>query len=209
MNIREQFSQVFEPALLSEIGAKAHVIKAKQGEVLLDFGRVIRMMPLVVSGLIKVMRTGENGKELLLYYVGAGDTCPMTFTCCMERHLSEIKIIAEDDVEVLMIPVDLMDRWLMTYSTWKDFIMRSIRNHFNEMIQVVDQVAFQKLDERLVIYLKEKSRITGSPLINVSHEQIARDLATSRVVVSRLLKILEDNKKVLLYRNQIRLMKDI
>lgn len=207
MNIREKFGQVFEPELLSEIEKKATLRQAKAGEIILDSGQTIRIVPLIVSGLVKIMRTGENGKELLLNYISGGDICVMAVTCCMERHPSEIKAIAEEDVEFLAIPVDLMDIWMMKYVTWKSFIMRSIRNRMNELVNVIDQVAFQKLDERLVIYLKEKARITGSPLINISHEQIAQDMATSRVVISRLLKILEDDKKILLYRNQIRLMK--
>lgn len=206
MDIEERFRSVFEAALLSEMEAKAHPMQAKEGEVILDVGQIIRVVPLIVSGLIKVIRIGENDKELLLYYVGSGDTCVMTLTCCMERHPSEIRAVAEGDVELLAIPVDLMDVWMMKYGTWKSFIMRSIRSRLNEMVNVIDQVAFQKLDERLVLYLKEKSRIAGSSLIQISHEQISQELATSRVVVSRLLKILEDNKKVLLYRGQIRLL---
>ncbi|TAM94603.1 MAG: Crp/Fnr family transcriptional regulator [Chitinophagaceae bacterium] len=207
MNIREKFGQIFEPGLLSEIENKSRQIQLQEGEVILEAGKIIREVPLIVSGSVKIMRVGENNKELSLYYISGGDICVGAVTCCMERYPSEIKAIAEEDVEMLAIPVDLVDIWMMKYITWKSFIMRSIRSRMNEMINAIDQVAFQKLDERLVIYLKEKSRITGSPLINISHEQIAQDLATSRVVISRLLKILEDNQKILLYRNQIRIMK--
>lgn len=207
MNIREKFGQIFEPGLLSEIENKSRQIQLQEGEVILEAGKIIREVPLIVSGSVKIMRVGENNKELSLYYISGGDICVGAVTCCMERYPSEIKAIAEEDVEMLAIPVDLVDIWMMKYITWKSFIMRSIRSRMNEMINAIDQVAFQKLDERLVIYLKEKSRITGSPLINSSHEQIAQDLATSRVVISRLLKILEDNQKILLYRNQIRIMK--
>lgn len=206
MNIKAQFSQIFETELLSEIEEKATLVRAKEGEIILNAGQIIRVVPLIVSGLVKIMRTGENGKELLLYYLGGGNICVMAVTCCMERHPSEISVIAEEETELLAIPVDLMDVWMMKYVTWKSFILRSIRVRMNELVNTIDQVAFQKLDERLILYLKEKARITGSPLIRVSHEQIAQELATSRVVISRLLKILEDNKKLLLYRNEIRLL---
>jgi CRP/FNR family transcriptional regulator len=87
--------------------------------------------------------------------------------------------------------------------------MKTIRSRFHEMLGVIDQIAFKKLDQRLVLYLKEKSKVTGSSLINLSHEQIAVELATTRVVISRLLKVLENDKKVLLYRNQIKLLREL
>jgi CRP/FNR family transcriptional regulator len=109
---------------------------------------------------------------------------------------------------MLTVPIDVMDEWLMKYATWKSFVMTTIRNRFNEMLHSIDQIAFHKLDERLITYLKQKSETTGSKLINLSHEQIANDLATSRVVISRLLKKLENEKLLLLYRNQIKLLSD-
>jgi len=163
-------------------------------------------MPIVLSGVLRVSRMDEEGREILLYYISPDESCAMTFTCCMEHFPSEIRVIAEEDAELLTIPIQAMDQWLMKYATWKSFVMRTIRSRFNDLLRTIDQIAFQKLDERLVNYLKEKSRTTGSTLINLSHEQIANDLATSRVVISRLLKRLEIDKKVLLYRNQIKIL---
>jgi CRP/FNR family transcriptional regulator len=206
MDIKAKFGQIFEPGLLAEIETKAKFIKKHEDEVLLDTGEIIRTIPLVVSGSLKIIRVSDKEKELLLYYIGAGDTCVMTLTCCMERHPSEIRAIAENDVELFAVPVDLVDVWMTKYGTWKSFIMRSVRSRFLEMVNAVDEVAFQKLDERLIAYLEKKSRITGSSLLDISHQQIADEMATSRVVISRLLKALEDDKKILLFRNQIRLI---
>ena len=163
-------------------------------------------MPIILKGNIKVVRTDEAGNELLLYYVNSQESCAMSLTCCMQDLSSEIRAVAEDDIEILMIPNNLMDEWMLKYPTWKSFVMQTIQSRFNELLKTIDQIAFQKLDERLVYYLKEKSKTTGSALINLSHEQIAIDLATSRVVISRLLKKLENDKKLLLYRNQIKLL---
>jgi CRP/FNR family transcriptional regulator len=151
----------------------------------------------------------DDGHELLLYYVNPQESCAMTFTCCMQQYPSEIRAEAEEDVEMLAFPVAVMDEWLVKYPTWKSFVMKTIRQRFHELLLMIDQIAFQKLDERLLHYLKEKSRATASSLINASHEQIATDLATSRVVISRLLKKLEVDKKVLLYRNQIKLLREL
>ena len=127
----------------------------------------------------------------------------------MEHFPSEIRAVAEDDVEMLMLPMSVMDEWMTKYPTWKSFVMRTIRARFNELLKTIDHIAFQKLDERLIAYLKEKSKTTGSSLLNISHQQIAEELATSREVISRLLKKLENDNKLLLYRNQIKLLKDM
>jgi CRP/FNR family transcriptional regulator len=209
MNIPERLAHNFEPALLKEMELRARMISAKEGAVILDIGQTVRSIPLLLQGVLKITRIDEQGKELLLYYLHANESCAMTFTCCMQQYPSEIKASAESDVEYLAVPVSAMDEWLTKYPSWKSFVMRTIRSRFNELLNAIDQLAFQKLDERLEHYLKEKSRSTGSTLINLSHEQIANDMASSREVISRLLKRLENEGKVLLYRNQIKIMKDM
>lgn len=209
VSIKERFGLVFEKELLDEIEAKGTIVYAKAGTVILDVGQTVRTMPIILEGSVKVSRTDEEGRELLLYYVNPNESCAMTFTCCMQQRTSEIRAVAEEDVEMLAIPVATMDEWMTKYPTWKSFVMRSVQNRFHELLKTIDQIAFQKLDERLVSYLKEKSKTTGSSLINLSHEQIANEMATSRVVVSRLLKKLETDKKLLLYRNQIKLLKEL
>ena len=209
MEVMDQFKALFEPDLVLAIEKHARLVSLKAGDVILDIGQIVRTMHIILSGSVKVSRIDEEGKELLLYYVNPNESCAMTFTCCMQQYPSEIKAVAEEDVDMLVIPVSYMDEWLVKYPTWKSFVMKTIRFRFHEMLNVIDQIAFQKLDERLVHYLKEKSRVTGSSLINMSHEQIASELATTRVVISRLLKVLENNNKVLLYRNQIKLLRDL
>jgi len=205
----DKFAQVFEPDLLSELQMKSMVMQVSGGEVMMNPGQTIRAVPLVVSGAFKVSRINDEGQELLLYYVREGESCAMTFTCCIMAHNSVIKGAAEEDSVLLCIPVALMDEWMMKYPTWKKFVMTTILTRFTEVIKSIDEVAFKKLDERLVNYLKEKSKIAGSSLINLTHQQIADELGTNRVVVSRLLKKLEIDKKLLLYRNQIKLLRDL
>lgn len=205
----EFFRLNFEPGLLKEIEELGTFMEVKAGDTILEIGQMVRTIPLVTKGVVKVSRADEEGRELLLYYVNPNESCAMTFTCCMQQFPSEIKATAEEDVELYALPIDVMDKWLVQYPTWKSFVMKSIRNRFHEMIKAIDQIAFQKLDERLISFLKEKSKISGSSLINLSHEQISSELATSRVVISRLLKKLEIDNKLLLYRNQIKLLKDL
>jgi len=207
MNLTDQFKHIFEPELLKELQEKATHVSAKEGDIILNIGQTVRVMPIVLSGTIKISRIDQNGHELLLYYVSSKESCAMTFTCCMEQFPSEVKATAEDDVAFLSIPISTMDEWMMKYPSWKSFVMKTIRARFNELLKSIDQLAFQKLDERLIHYLNEKSKATGSSLINLSHEQIANEMASSREVISRLLKKLENDKKVLLYRHQIKLLK--
>jgi CRP/FNR family transcriptional regulator len=209
MSIPALFKDQFEPELLKEIESAAATVLVKEGEVILDIGETVRMIPLLLKGSMKITRIDADGNELLLYYVNASQSCAMTFTCCMQQYPSEIRATAETDVELLAIPIGVMDLWLSKYSTWKSFVMRTIRNRFNELLSAIDQLAFQKLDERLIFYLKEKSKVTGSSLINLSHEQIAAEMASSREVISRLLKRLENEKKVILYRHQIKLLHEL
>lgn len=202
----ETYSDVFEEGLMKELAERSKYVHVEANEVLMEVGQMVNYVPLVVSGILKVSRIDESGNELLLYYVNPKESCAMTFTCCMQQHPSEVRAIAEEECEILMVPIELMDQWITKYPTWKSFVMRTIRYRFHEMIIALDQIAFQSLDERLVHYLRQKSKTTGSALINLSHEQIANDLASSRVVISRLLKKLENDKKVLLYRNQVKLL---
>jgi len=155
---------------------------------------------------LKVSRLDDKLNEIFLYYLNAMEGCAMTFTCCMQQFPSEVQAVAEEDVTFLAIPISVMDEWIVKYPTWKSFVMRTIRSRFNELMHAIDQLAFQKLDERLVNYLKEKSKLTGSAVLNLSHTEIANDLASSREVISRLLKKLELDGRLLVYRNQIKLL---
>jgi len=209
MNLYHSFHTVFEPELLEELEQKASYSTIPAGTKLISMGQMIRQVPIVLSGSIKISRLDEEGKELLLYYLNPMESCAMTFTCCMEQFPSDIEAVTEEETHILFLPLQVMDQWMMKYPSWKTFVMRTIRERFHELMKTVDQIAFQQLDERLVHYLKEKAKITGSPLLNLSHEHIATEMATTRVVISRLLKKLENQKKLLLYRNQIRLLGDM
>jgi len=206
MNTQTTFDSTFEPALLKEMQQFGEIKIFKEGEIIMDYGKYIRMMPLVLKGTIKVLRMDENGNEILLYYLSSNESCSMAYSCCVEIKKSEIKAIAEDDVELIAIPQIKLDEWLCKYPSWKNYIMRSFNERFLELLKSIESIAFQKLDERLIAYLIEKKRLSGSSVIKVSHNLIAEELATSRVVISRLLKQLENDGKVILYRNEIKLL---
>lgn len=207
MDNKTPFDSLFEPALIREMFQFGEIRHFKDGDIIMDYGKYIRMMPVILKGTIKVFRKDEGGKEILLYYLSSNESCSMAYSCCLEAKKSEVKAIAEDDVELLAIPHIKLDEWLCKYPTWKNYIIRSFNDRFLELLKSIESIAFHKLDERLVAYLKEKQRLSGSSVIKASHFVIADELATSRVVVSRLLKQLENEGKILLYRNEIKLLK--
>jgi CRP/FNR family transcriptional regulator, anaerobic regulatory protein len=203
------FSAVFEPDLLAELEAKSMLMQVSSGETIMRIGSPVRSVPLVISGIVKVSRVNDEGQEILLYYVRSGETCAMSFTCWMTTQISSIAGIAEEDTVLLAIPGKVVDEWLLKYPSWKKFVMTTILDGFTVVIKSIDDIAFKKMDDRLTNYLKEKSKATRSSLINLTHKQIGDELGTNRVVVSRLLKKLENDNKLLLYRNQIKLLRDL
>ncbi|WP_435624295.1 Crp/Fnr family transcriptional regulator [Flagellimonas sp.] len=202
-DLRESFGTSFETHLIDEIGQVGMMHSFGSGEKIMEIGQYIKGMPLLVSGAIKILREDDNGDELLLYYLEPGDTCSMTMACCFGDTKSEIRAIAETDVELIMIPIRKMEEWISKYRSWRNFVFESYHNRLNELLATVDGIAFKNLDQRLVDYLKKKADITKNQNVKNTHQEIAYDLHTSRVVVSRLLKKLEGLGKIELHRNHI------
>ena len=200
---------IFESKLIDEINEVGIEMSFAEGDTIIEYGKFIHMIPLIQTGVIKVLRRDDEGRELLLYYLSANSTCSMAYSCCMESRQSEIRAIAEEDVTLLAIPHAKLDEWLCKYPSWKSFIMHSFNERLLEMLKTIENIAFKKLDERLIDYLKEKQRINHSAVIKASHNTIAEEMGTSRVVISRLLKHLENDKKIILYRNELRIMKEL
>jgi CRP/FNR family transcriptional regulator len=200
------YGYIFEDDLLEEIADIGKYKRVRQGEILMDIGQQIRAMPLLFSGAIKVLREDDKGDELLLYFLEKGDTCAMTFSCCMGSGTSEIRAIAEMDTEIMMIPVEMMEKWLSKYRSWQRFIMDSYHTRVSELLETVDTLAFMKMDERLLKYLQDKAMVTHDDIIHATHQDVAQDMHTSRVVVSRLLKKMELEGKIELHRNAIKVL---
>jgi len=163
----------------------------------MDIGQAINQIPLVLKGSIKILREDEEGNEIFLYYLEPGHACATSITCCMSGQRSTIRAIAEDDTEYLAIPVQYSDEWMLKYKTWKNFVMNTYAERFEELLKAIDQLAFKKMDERFSKYLHDNSEI------HISHQEIAYDLNTSREVISRLLKQLERMGSIKLGRNRI------
>lgn len=178
-----------------------------EGDVILDENASIRSIPIVMKGMLKVIRTEEDGREILLYYIKAGESCIMSFLGGMHNEKSIVKAEIEEDAEILFLPVDKVSLFIKEHPEWLDYIFRLYHKRFEELLDIINAIAFKKVDERLLSLLHKKSEITGSNMITITHEQLANELGTARVVVSRLLKQLEDDGRVKLGRNKITLLK--
>jgi CRP/FNR family transcriptional regulator len=199
----DKFPIFFEEGLKKELVQFSKTHHASAGEIIQDIEQPIDQIPLVIKGSIKILREDEEGNEIFLYYLEPGHACATSITCCMSGQRSTIRAIAEDDTEFLAIPVHYSDEWMLKYKTWKNFVMNTYAERFEELLKAIDQLAFKKMDERLSKYLHDKATLHDNSEIHISHQEIAYDLNTSREVISRLLKQLERMGSIKLGRNRI------
>jgi CRP/FNR family transcriptional regulator, anaerobic regulatory protein len=178
----------------------------KAGDVILNENASIGSIPIVASGSIRVIRTEEDGREILLYYIKTGESCIMSFLGGLHNETSKIKAEVEEDVEIYFLPMDKVTLFIKEYPQWLDYIFRLYHRRFEELLEIINAIAFKKVDERLMNLLHKKAELTQTKTLAVTHEQLAKELGTARVVVSRLLKQLEYDGKIKLGRNKIFLM---
>ncbi|MDH1883114.1 MULTISPECIES: Crp/Fnr family transcriptional regulator [Empedobacter] len=201
--IEATYPYQFEDELLNEIDELGSLIEFKANDVMIDLNQFIKGMPILLSGAIKIMREDFDEGELLLYFLEKGDTCAMTMACCLGDKQSKIRAVAETDGELVMIPIVKMDEWLAKYPSWRRFIFDSYNNRMEEMLVAIDNLAFNDMNERLKKYLLDVASINKGKVVVKTHQEIAYELNTSRVVISRLLKALEKEGFLQLNRNEI------
>jgi CRP/FNR family transcriptional regulator len=204
--LEEYYSVVFEKELLDEIAEVGTYKKVRENELLLDIGDTFHHIPLILTGAIKISRETKKGDEIVLYFLERGDTCTITFGSGIQSNKSKVRGIAEKDSELIFIPVEKLEEWMIKYASWRSFVIDSYDLRLNEMLEAIDTLAFLKMDERLYKYLVDKVQIMRSTELHTTHQEIAIDLNTSRVVVSRLLKQLENEGRIKLFRNKIEIL---
>ncbi|REE27270.1 CRP/FNR family transcriptional regulator [Winogradskyella pacifica] len=202
----QPFNYLFDSELIDSIANVAFLKTFQKADIIIDIGQDLNFIPLLIKGNIKVLREDTDGDELLLYVLETGDTCAMSLTCCMSKSTSKIRAIADEGVTVIMIPIANMKLWFNSNESWRNFILQSYQVRFDEMLETIDTLAFMKMDERLFKHLTDQVKLSASTNLEVTHQEIAEDLNTSRVVISRLLKQLERENKIELGRNKIRVL---
>ena len=206
--LRQALPNLTDPKLLDRLLEKGQFLTFEQGKTLMEPGQFIKAVPLVLEGSIKIMRVDEDGKELFLYYLESGETCALSLTCCSAARPSEIKAVVEEKASMLFIPIQVHEQLVDEFKQWKDFVSSTYQHRFQEMLTVLDAVAFKRMDERLMNYIVTKMKQLKSNELHTTHQEIANELGTAREVISRLLKQLEKKKWIELGRNVIYIRDD-
>jgi CRP/FNR family transcriptional regulator len=197
----------FSRDLLEELESNAVYQNIGAGEVIMRTGQYFKNTVLVLSGQIKIYREDDDGGEFFMYYLQPGQACALSMICATKNEKSQIMAKVTEDAELMLIPLHLMDRWMMQHRSWYEFVIETYRSRFEEVLEVIDGIAFRAMDERLEFYLNRQREVTGSHELKVSHHEIASDLNTSREVISRVLKKMEQRGLLKLNRNQIELLR--
>lgn len=205
--IKTRFRDLFEDQLIAEIIEVSTIKDFQEGDQLMDIGEYITKMPILLAGVIKIIREDQKDGEIVLYYIEEGGTCAMTLTCCFGETKSQVKAIAETNGSAIFIPVYKMEEWLIKFHSWRNFVLNSYNNRMNELLVTIDNLAFNNMEERLIKLLKAKAKIYNSIFIQNTHQELADELNTSRVVISRILKNLETQGVIQLNRKYIELLK--
>ncbi|MBK7851245.1 MAG: Crp/Fnr family transcriptional regulator [Bacteroidetes bacterium] len=179
----------------------------EKDDILMETGDAIQFIPIVQSGVLRIVRQDPDGKEVFLYHLYPGQTCAMALNCCQTGKKSMVKAIAEDKTEILLIPVQQIEDWFK-YPEWRSFINTTYGNRFSELLNVIDMIAFNNLDKQLLHYLQQRAKAVNTKALYITHQEIADELHTHREVVSRLLRTMEEKKMVILGRNTIELLLD-
>jgi CRP/FNR family transcriptional regulator len=204
--LRENFPVFHNKALLREMEEQAKAFRAEEEELIVGIGDFPKWIPLVIKGAIKISRADHEGGEIFLYYLYPGQTCAMTLNCCMIDKPSEVRAIAEAGSEFIALPRKSLPQWMTEFEEWRQFTLEAYNDRYENLLATIDAIAFQKLDERLINLLKDKSIAMGSMKVDITHKKLAEELHSSREVISRLLKQLEKMGKVDHMRNCVKLL---
>jgi len=202
MSLSKLFPQ-FDTELIEHLEKIGQVTEFEEGTMLMRPGQYFKNSLLILDGRVKLYREGDEGEEFFLYYLEEGNACALSMICATKNEASAIKAKAVTPVKALTIPIQYMDGLMKDHKNWYYFVLETYRSRFEELLQVIDQVAFHSMDEKLESYLKRQFEALKANKISITHQEIADDLNSSREVISRLLKKLESQKRISISRNEI------
>ncbi len=192
--------------LVEKIEQEASFMEIPENEGILNMGDYVKVVPLVIKGKIKVMRTDESGKEILLYYINPGESCALSIAAGLNQKKSVAFAVTDSNTQLLAIPIDKLESMIRSFPYLNKYVLELFHQRFNELIDFIDAISFKNIDARLLEYLQKKNDSTNDNFVKLTHKQIAEDLGTAREVVSRLLKQLEKQGKVKNHRGKIEII---
>lgn len=181
----------FPPALVKEIMAYGMLAKVESGKELLKEGQYVKVLPLVLEGTLRVY-IKSNDREFLLYYIEPQGSCVMSFSSILTDSPSKVFATVEKDGEVLLLPVGKILEWSRAYPGFNQLFFSQYQHRYNDLIFSIEQILFGNLEERLLAYLEKRIALNQGNSVQITHREMARDLGSSREVISRLLKKLEN-----------------
>jgi len=199
------FSFSNEPELIGEIEKTGIPCSFRRDDIIIQNEKYVRVIPLILKGTVKVVRVDPEGNELFLCHISGGETCAVSIASYLSRRQCYIKAVAEEDTDLIALSATDCYRWIGQFPAWCNFVMNAMSDKMNCLIMAVDNIAFTKTDRRLMTFLTAKSKALKTNIIYITHQEIANELSTSREVISRLLKRLEQEREVRLFRNKIEL----
>ena len=204
--LKDAYGMVLNEDLLDAIAEQGRFVSVGKGDLIMDVGDPIPGMPLLIAGAIKILRVDPQGDELLLYFLETGDSCAMTLGSFFGQTKSDIRAVAEQDSRFVIMPLDKVIEWTGIHTDFRQFVFESFNTRLQELVEAMDTLAFRDLQGRLEKYLDDRVKVNGTTSLATTHAEIAADLHTSRVVVSRILKQLEQGGKIELHRNRIEVL---
>ena len=202
--LRQKFA-FLGPKLIDEVLEHSKVQEIPKDTEILREGQYIKVIPLVIDGAIKVF-TRFKEKELLLYYIRPDESCIMSFAASMKNEPSKVFAITEVDTQAILLPITKIEQWFNNYPKFNSLFFNLYNERYIDMLDTINHLLFNKLDQRVLIHLQEKEEISGDQLVKTTHKQIANELGTAREVISRVIKKLEKEDKLIQLNEGIKLL---
>ena len=206
--LTDQFG-VFEPELINTLADIGTIKSFEEGDELMRTGQYFKSTMLIVDGLVKLYREDDESNEFFVYFIEPGNACALSMVCASQQLTSEVMAKALKPTKAILVPIEQMDELMLKYKSWYYFVLETYRSRFEELLSVVDAIAFKAMDDRLIFYLGKQVDTLQSNLISTTHQEIATDLNTSREVISRLLKKMEQKRMIKLHRNKIEVLEEL